>query len=106
MPTAGDKNVSWLDIAVNDAFGVGGVERVGDFDAKVDKLLGRKRASQHPVLESLALQVLHHNERLTLVLADFVDGTDIGMIQGGGSAGFAAKAFERLRVGSGGLRKK
>jgi hypothetical protein len=40
------------------------------------------------------------------VLADFVDGTDIGMIQGGGSAGFAAKAFERLRVGSGGLRKK
>ena len=30
--------------------------------------------------------------------ADFVDGADVGVIEGGGGAGFAAKALEGLRV--------
>ena len=32
------------------------------------------------------------------MLANFVDGADVGVIQGRGGTGFAAETFERLRV--------
>ena len=32
------------------------------------------------------------------MLADFVDGADVGVVQGGSSAGFPAEALQRLRV--------
>src|ERR1700733_14536526 len=34
MPTLGDENVGWLDVAVNDAFGMRGIEGVGNFDSE------------------------------------------------------------------------
>ena len=34
VPALGDKDVRGLDVAVDDAFGVGGVERVGNFDGQ------------------------------------------------------------------------
>ena len=36
--------------------------------------------------------------RLAGVLADFVDGADVGMVEGGSSSSLAPKAFQRLRV--------
>ena len=41
---------------------------------------------------------LHDNERLVVLLADFVDGADVGVIERGGGAGLATKAFEGLRI--------
>ena len=32
------------------------------------------------------------------MVCDFVDGADVGMVQGGGSASFAAEAFQRLLI--------
>jgi hypothetical protein len=34
----GDEDVCWLDVAINDSLGVGGVEGVVDFDGEVEKL--------------------------------------------------------------------
>src|ERR1700687_4589142 len=45
-----------------------------------------------------AVQELHGNERLLAMLADFVDGANIGMIESGCRACLPAKAFQRLRV--------
>ena len=45
-----------------------------------------------------AFQKLHRDKRLVLVLPDFVDGADVGMIQGRRRAGFAPEAFQGLRV--------
>jgi hypothetical protein len=51
-----------------------------------------------PVLQGHAIQKLHRDERLVLVLADFVDGTDIGMVQGRGGTCFAAKVLPSKMV--------
>src|SRR5437868_4642116 len=45
-----------------------------------------------------AVQKLHDDERLTLVLADFVNGADIGMVQCRGSLRFALEAGQSLGI--------
>ena len=50
------------------------------------------------MLQRQAVQKLHGDERLTVLVANFVDGADVGMIQCGGGLRFALKAVEGLRV--------
>ena len=50
------------------------------------------------VLQGLAAQALHHDEEMTVVLANLVDGADVGMVQRRCGAGFAAEAFEGLGI--------
>ena len=42
--------------------------------------------------------MLHDDEGLTFVLINLVNGADVGMIQGGGSASFPLKALHGLRI--------
>jgi len=48
--------------------------------------------------ESLAVEKLHHHEGLAFVLADLVDGADVGVVERRGSARFAPEALQRLRI--------
>jgi hypothetical protein len=48
---------------------------------------------------SLSLEKLHHEERMALVLADVVQGTDVRMLEPGHRAGFALEALAPHRVG-------
>src|ERR1700719_2073518 len=50
------------------------------------------------MLQGHAVEKFHHDEGLALTLADFVDGTDVVMIQGRRGTSFPAETFERLRV--------
>ena len=43
-------------------------------------------------------QKLHDDERPTFVFANFVDGTDVRVVQCGSGTGFTTETFERLRV--------
>jgi hypothetical protein len=45
---------------VSDAFAVGFVQRIGNFDGELQHLLQRERAFQQPLRQRLAFQVLHH----------------------------------------------
>ena len=94
----GDEKIGGLDVAMDDAFGMRGVEGVGDFDAEIEQRFHIEGASGNAVLERHAIEKFHDDEGASLVLADFVDGADIGMIEGGSSAGFAAETFESLRI--------
>ena len=67
---------------MNDSFRVRGVEAVGDLDRQIEDLVRGERLPLNPVLEGLALKILHRDEVTALVLVDVVDGADVGMIQG------------------------
>ena len=98
MAAIGNEKIGRLDVAMNDAFGVSRIQRIGDFDAQVNQAVSFERTAQYRFPQSLAFEVLHHDEARPLMFADFVNGADVGMIQGGRGAGFAAKTFEGLRV--------
>src|ERR1700756_3048954 len=82
MATGRNKNVRGLDVAMNDALGVRCVEGVGDFDGKGYERFDVEWTTRNLVFERGAFETFHCNEGPAFVLADVVDGADIGMIQG------------------------
>ena len=94
----GDEEVGGLDVAVNDAFGMGGIEGVGNFDGEIEEAVQLHGAAGDEMLESLALETFHGDEGLAIFLADIMDGADVGMVESGGGFGFAAKAAEGLGI--------
>ncbi len=98
LAAVGDEKIGGFDVAVNDALGVSGFEGVGDLDGHGEELVHGKRLAIHDLTESLALKKFHDEEVLALVLLDGVDGADVGVIEGGGGAGFALEAFDKLRI--------
>ena len=51
-----------------------------------------------PIDSRRILEKLHSNERFAVLVVNFVDRADIGVIQCGGGLGFALEAAEGLRV--------
>ena len=98
MPALGDEDVGGFDVAVDDTFGVSGIERIGNLDSKRQQHLGFQRTPCDAVLQCHAVQELHHDERLISVPADLVNRADIWVVEGRCGSCFPPKAFERLRV--------
>ena len=53
-----------------------------------------------PLLQGRTFQQLHGNEVAAVILVDFVNSVNIGMIQGGSSPGFASESLKTLGVSS------
>jgi hypothetical protein len=77
----GDENVGGLDVAVNDTGGVRGIERVGDLNSDVEQGLRIKWLFGDAVFQRGAIEELHHDERLSFMPANLVDGADVGMAE-------------------------
>jgi len=58
-----------------------GIESVGDLDRNFQRFVHREWLPRDAMLEGLALHQLHRQEGAAIVLADFVNRTDMGMIQ-------------------------
>ena len=72
---------------MNDAGGVGLLQRLRRLDADVHHFGGRQRVLPDPLGQTLAVDVLHDDEDTVVFFADFVDGADVGMVQCGGGLG-------------------
>ena len=102
----GDENIRGLDVAVNDVFGVRGVERVGDFDGEREEVFDIHGAAVDAVLERLAVEKFHGDEGLAVLFADVVNGADVGMVERGGRLRFALETGEGLGIAGDILRQK
>ena len=91
---------------MHDALGVGRVQRVRHVDGDSQQLLDFQRAVADQMLQGLAFQVLHDNERGPIIFADVIDGANVGMIQCRSGLGLAAKAAQRLLVAGNVLGEK
>ena len=98
MTALGNEDVGWLDVAVDDSLGVGGIQCIGDLDCQTEVTFDLDRLSCDAVLQRHSIQKLHHDERLATVFADLVNRADIGMIQGGGCPAPHAGTGPCLRI--------
>jgi hypothetical protein len=94
----GDKNVGGLNITVNNPFAMSIVERIRDRNGDFKQLVDIERPSDDQVSQGLTIEELHRNKRLIVVLADLIDGTDIGVVQGGRGLGFTLEPVQCLAI--------
>ena len=84
---------------MHDPGGMSGLQRIGQLRAQFQDFVAFEAPSRRkPRLECLALHQFHHDEGLTFVLADFVNRTDVGMIERGGSAGLPVESRNPDRI--------
>jgi hypothetical protein len=91
-------DVGGLEITVHDSRSMRVIQSVGYLDAVAQHLLGRKPAPGNHLTECAARDVLHRDEVLPLGLADFVDGADVGVVDGGGRARLLQQLVPRLGI--------
>ena len=84
---------------MDDSFLMRRVQAVRYLNGQIQQFLCFKRSARDSMLESLSLQKLHDNEGLALMLADFVDGTNVGMIQSGSGSRLALKPLQGHSIG-------
>ncbi len=99
LAAIGDEDVCRLDVAMDDAFAVGGVEGVGHADRQVEQSIDRERAHGDAVLQGDALQKLHRDKGPAVVLVDVVNRADVRVVERTGGAGLALEALESRMVG-------
>src|SRR5713101_2520547 len=87
-----------FNVAVNDSFGVGGIERVGDFDAERKQSFQFHGTLGDAVLQRRAFQKLHGDEGFPTLLTDVMDRADVGMIQCGRGLRFSLESGESMRI--------
>src|SRR5580693_3301337 len=75
-----------------------GIQSVGNLCAKIENLVDSQRLLLNSVFERRTVQVFHGDESAALLVADIVDGANIGMIQGGSRLRFALKTGQGLEI--------
>ena len=80
MAAFGNENVGWLDVAVNNTFGMRSVQRISDFHSKRKQQLQLHGPPGDVVLQRGPVQEFHGDEGLLVFLTDVMDGADVGMV--------------------------
>jgi hypothetical protein len=81
---------------VDDAGLVRGREGVGHLHGHVERLFQRHPFAVEARAQSLAVNELHRDEVRAVFVADFVDGDDVRVVQGGGGRRLALEAAQSV----------
>ena len=92
------KNIRWLDIAMNDSFGVRSFQSVGHLHRKFEQQLGFHWLAIDAVLQCLTFEQFHRDEVPPISLTDFVNSADIRMVERGCSPRLTLKTFQCPRI--------
>src|SRR5271167_387937 len=98
VATLRDEDIGGLDVAVNDPFRVRCVKSIRHFYRDLKQAIHFHRLARNQVLQCCAIEILHDDECLPVLLADIVNRADVGMIQCRSGFGFTAKSFQGLTV--------
>ena len=85
---------------MDDAFGVGSVKGISNFDPEAKQDFRFQRPRGKPVFQGRTFQVLHDDEGLVILFTDVINGANVGMVEGGGCLRFTAKAAQGLGIAS------
>src|ERR1700746_245573 len=106
LPSICHEDIRWLDVPVDDSFGMGCVERVRDLDAQIEHLFDFERLTIDLMPEGLPFQQFHGDEGSTIGLVNLMDRADVWMVQGGRGLGLPFERAESLHVIVEFVRKK
>ncbi len=98
MPPLGHENIRRLDVAVNNSLGMRRIQRIANIQSDLQKAMQLYRFARRSVLQSDAIEKLHDDERLVLIIVDLMDGADIGMVESGSRARLAPEARQSDRI--------
>ena len=98
VPAFGDEDVGGLDVAVQDAFGVRQLNRVGDLHGQVEHRRQRQRLATDEPIERLTFEVLHRDVPLAFEVADVVTVQMPGWFID--EAAFASRSKRSSAIGS------
>src|SRR5260370_39290285 len=98
MAPLGYEDVGRLYVAMHNALGVSCVQCVRDLDGKRQQSSLLQRTVPDRVLERLAIQKFHGDERQPVLVTDVMDGANVGVVQGRSGLRLALEAGQGLRV--------
>jgi hypothetical protein len=93
-----DLDVAGLQIAMDDAFVVRGLEGLGDLSSDEQGLVHRQRSELQARGEIVAVDELQHEKRLAFRLLEAVDGADVGVVERRQQLRLAAEPRQAFRV--------
>ena len=88
------------------ALAVRRLQRIGHLNPEVKQSLQFQRLALHQMLQRLPGQTLHHDEQPPIVLPNFVNRTNVGMVERRSSPRLAPKPFQSLGILGSFFRKK
>jgi hypothetical protein len=97
--TAQQHDVGWFQIAVHDAFGMCGLERLRHLNGNAHGLRNGQRTSPQPHRQRFAVEILHHEEVDALVMPEIVECTDVRMREPRDRPRLVRKSSAAARVG-------
>jgi len=96
----GHEQVRRLDVPMNNPFGVRGIQCVGDLDSQVEQRFQFHGLGTDTMFQGYAIEKFHGDEDLAVLVADVVDGADVGMVERGRGLRFALKTSQHLGIAS------
>ena len=89
-----DEDIGRLDVPMDDSLRVRRVQRVRDLNRQVKQRIRLQGLTLDMLLERLAFQQLHRDERLPLALVNVVDRTNVRVIERGSGFSFTSETFQ------------